>query len=131
MTNGHIELSNWLLAHLAPLRRGEAVRLVAETQTQHGKTARLSQKGLLIAPGRVYGLSDQAVVMSLLGSGSCVVFPAAQNSRGELVKMGLTGTLATALIEVLNQLYGESQHGTTTSKNPRTRRSRPQRTSPR
>lgn len=128
MTNGHIDISNWFLAHLAPLRRGEAVRLVVEDRKHHGKTDRLTQKGLLIASGTAYGLSDQAVVISLLGSGSCVIFPTTQNSRGELVKMGLTGTLATALNDALNQLYGESHNGNT-SKVRRTRRSRPQRPS--
>lgn len=123
MTNGHIETSDWLLSHLAPLLRGEAVKLVVEQSRTHGRKTVNVQKGLLIAPGSAYGLSNQAVVVSLLGSGSCVIFPDAQHSKGELVNAGLPVELATALIEKLSTLFGDTKNGPTTQPTTSTRRS--------
>lgn len=121
MTQSHIDEPDYFLHHLSPLLKGESVKLVVEQVKQHGKVSRVVQKGLLIAPGNVYGLDDQAVVVSLLGSGSCVIFPNAQKSRGELVKAGLSARLAIALIESLIKLYGDTPHGTAKTRKNRSR----------
>lgn len=111
MTQGHIEKSDPLLACLRPLRRGVPVKLVVEVRTAYMNVPKLKQIGLLIAPGTTYGLSKRAVVVSLLGSGSCVVFPTARKSKGELVKAGLPAKLAQALLDRLNSLYGDRTNG--------------------
>lgn len=123
MTNGQIEEPDYFLLHLQPLLKGKSVKLVVEQERTHGKVSRVVQKGLLIAPGKVYGLDAHAMVVSLLGSGSCVIYPDAQTSRGELVKAGLSARLAIALIDSLKKLYGDSLHGT--AKTRKTRSSRP------
>lgn len=124
MTNGHLEEPDYFLAYLQPLLQGMSVKLVLEQERMHGQASRLVQKGLLIAPGNVYGLNARALVISLLGSGSCVIFPDSQTSRGELVKAGLPSRLAIALIDSLKKLYGDSPHGSakTTSKTRSTKR---------
>lgn len=123
MTESQVDDPDYLLAHLWPLTKGQSVKLVIEQTKQHGKVSRVVQKGLLIAPGKVYGLHDQAMVVSLLGSGSCVIFPNAQSSKGELVKAGLSARLATALIESLKKLHGDANNGSAkTHKTRRTRR---------
>ena len=125
MTTRHIANPDLLLAHLRPLLQGTAVKLVVEIKRTYGKKERLVQKGLLIAPGSAYGLVDRAVVVSLLGSGSCVIFPMANTSKGQLVRAGLSPQLAMALIDRLQILYGDSKNGTTHSYTKRRYRSRP------
>jgi hypothetical protein len=125
MTYGHIEIPDKLLAHLRPLLQGKAVKLVVEQMKKHGAKSRKVQTGLLIAPGSAYGLSHRAVVVSLLGSGSCVIFPIAHKSKGELVKAGLPAKLAKALIDRLQILYGDTQNGSTHTSTKRYYRSRP------
>jgi hypothetical protein len=126
MTKRHLNEPDYLLTALWPLRQEEPVRLVLQKMKMHGKVERLVQQGLLLVSGKVYGLDDRAVVVSLLGSGSCVIFPTAQNSKSELVKAGIPAALAQALIDKLI-VIGDTENATTHSTYTSSRRYRSRR----
>lgn len=111
MTSSHIDDPNYLLQALMPLRSGMTVRLVQETVSRHGRLQieRVKKTGLLLAPGQLYGLRPDSVVISLLGRGSCVVIPSRQRGVGEIAAMGVPQKLATALFETLTKVYGVTQ----------------------
>lgn len=98
--------------HLAPLKRGRSVKLVVEIQKQNGKQKRTQQYLALLAPANLYDLVPQAVVISVIGKGSCIIFPNMGTGVSDLVKAGLPVKLAVALLEKLRELFGE-EHGDT------------------
>ena len=93
---------------LAPLKRGQIVRITVETTRKQGKQVKQETTLLLLAPGQHYGMVSETVVVSLIGKGSRVVFPKTGKGAGELARAGMPPTLAKALIEKLNEIYGES-----------------------
>lgn len=107
MTNGHIGFADYLLHQLEPLTRGQTVKLVVEVRRRHGRKEREVKIGMLLAPGPLYGFVEQAVVVSLLGSGSCVIFPKQGKGVSALTRAGLPIKLARVLMEKLKSLYGE------------------------
>ncbi|UGC97113.1 hypothetical protein FBPa45_0080 [Pseudomonas phage vB_PaeS_FBPa45] len=108
MTTGHVDEPNYLLQTLLPLRNGQTAKLVQVTKSRHGKLAveRTTNTGILFAPGQLYGLDPRAVVISLLGRGSCVIFPGSRKGAGDLVRAGVAPSLAKALLETLTEVYG-------------------------
>lgn len=91
-----------------PLRYGMTVRLVQVSKSRHGRIAKekTTHHGLLLAPGQLYGLLPEFVVVSLLGKGSCVIKPESSSARGELIRAGMPLALARELVALLIIVYG-------------------------
>ncbi len=92
---------------LAPVKRGQVVRLAVEAVRLHGRKQRAEQTLLIISPGEKLGLVPEAVVVMLVGKGCRVVFPRTGKGAGELARAGIPAKLAKALIEKLTEIYGE------------------------
>ena len=99
---------DFLKERLAPLRRGQVVKMVVEATRTQGTKSRTEQTLLIVAPGELYGMVPETVVVSLVGKGCRVVFPKTGLGAGELARAGLPPKLAKALIEKLTEIYGEA-----------------------
>lgn len=109
MTSSHVDEPNYLLEKLMPLRYGMTVRLVQVTTSKHGRlaVARERREGVLFAPGALYGVDPMALVVSVLGHGSCMTFPLSGKAKADLIRAGIAPGLVDSLTEALAKVYGE------------------------
>lgn len=107
MTTRQEKPSDYFKDKLAPLVSGLSVKFVLEYRKKHGTKFREVKIMVLLAPGLLYGLSPETVVISLVGKGSCIVFPELGKGVASMVAAGIPVRLANALFEKLTELYGE------------------------
>lgn len=86
--------------------------MAMEVKSRHGSRVLTKSILVLLAPGKMYGMLPGAVVITLAGKGSCIVFPGKGKGVGELIKAGMPSPLAKALMSTLDELHGEQEHGT-------------------
>lgn len=106
---------NWFLAALYPLKSGQAVFLhMDDPRPGRAKNYRggKGKKLVVLVPGQAMGARADVVLVSVVGSGSCVIRPEfAQSETGrqkaDLVLAGMPVKLATILMNELHQLYKE------------------------
>lgn len=98
---------DFLKERLTPLRRGQVVKLIVEATRTHGTKTRTEQTLLMLAPGAMFGMIPETVIVMLEGKGCRVIFPASGKGAGELARAGLPPKLAKALVEKLTEIYGE------------------------
>lgn len=108
LTKGQEKKVDHFLERLAPLKRGKVVSLSLRVRKIHGKQHRETNLLALLAPGRIYGMVDNAVVVSIVGKGSCVIFPDTGKGKGDLARAGVPVKAAEALLEKLRELFGEN-----------------------
>lgn len=107
MTQRQKEPEDVFMRRLAPLKTGQVVNLVVEMSRRHGRVSREKKALMLLAPGPMYGMLETAVVITIVGMGSTVLFPATREGVSDLAKAGIPTTLIVALVERLKKLYGE------------------------
>lgn len=98
------------LAALAPLYAGKSVALEMEKPRIQGakKTvADRTKKLVLLVPGTAAGIDPQAVLVSVVGSGSCIVWPKRNPQVANLVLAGMPAKLAVSLMDKLHRIFQE------------------------
>ncbi len=108
---------DWLVNALEPLINGDTKVLVMNTPTPPRKGIPASgstrQQLVTLAPGPLYGFATDSVMISVIGSGSCVVHPLESKQTSRMILAGIPPFLANALFTGLNRLYRSTTHGTT------------------
>jgi hypothetical protein len=96
-----------LVKHLAPLKMGKPVRLAIDQTKQSGKKTRETKLLMLLAPGALYQMQPDLIIVSVIDKGSCIIDPKAGKGIGSLGKAGVPVRLAIVLLDKLKELYGE------------------------
>lgn len=110
MTNTHREISvdaDYFAAKLAPLKQGRTVTLQMLNPRGIGKR---KNPYILIAPGTLFDLPMDTVVVSVINNGSCIVQinPREKKPRiSDLVRAGIPAKLANALVAKLQHIFKE------------------------
>lgn len=107
LTNRQETPRDILKERLTPLKQGRVVKLTVEMTRRQGKMIVHENVLLLLAPGPVFEMIPDAVVVTLIGKGSRAIFPKTGKGAGELARAGLPPKLAKALVEKLSEIYGE------------------------
>ena len=111
---------DWLGGKLRPLRDGKSVCLTMYTK---GKRGKFENPLITITPGQQFGMRREAVVVSVINIGSCIVEIDCK-SVSRLIMAGIPAGLARVLFEKLQFTLREVDHGnrtTKTSTGPRAR----------
>lgn len=110
---------------LEPLTRGYAVSLVMNdpSRARSAKYRGKKQNQFVgLAPGSLYGLPSGSVLVSIVGSGSCVIHPLESNDVAKLVLAGMPAGLARVLVTKLKSLYEGAKNGDCTPSDTHRRR---------
>ena len=104
-----LETDDWFHRALTKLKQGRIVNLwmedpkLALRKNFRGSTRKL----VVLVPGQVAGLPRSAVVVSIIGSGSCVVRVDSPEHVANLVLAGMPIALASALMNKLHRTLKE------------------------
>ncbi len=115
MINDHPSAEvDYLLNRLEPLARGYPVALAMLGRKNPVTKFRRPTNDRLIAlaPGSMYGFRNGTILVSILGSGSCIVSPEKpkeKRSIADLVLAGMPASAATILMEKLHRLFQENE----------------------
>ena len=100
------------LTALFPLREGKSVVLTMENPKLAARKNYRGSKGRIIvvltpgsALGAKYGLSNREILVSILGSGSCMVRVGQKSAN--LILAGMPAKLANGLMDALHQIFQE------------------------
>lgn len=107
--------ADWFLHALEPLVRGKSVHLsfddprFSQMKNYRGK----KQKRLaILVPGPMAGLKDEIILVSVVGSGCCLIRPKIEGHRiADLVLAGMPAKLATTLMNKLHLLFRSQENG--------------------
>lgn len=102
--------TDYLAEILSPLKRRQIVKMVVSFTKTHGKSKREVKLLVMLAPGEVYGMLTGSLVVSVIGKGSCVLFPKEEKGMAALTGTGLPTSAAKFLLETLHKLYGVDEH---------------------
>jgi hypothetical protein len=101
-------------AKLEPLTRGYAVSMTMQ-DPRHMRNPKYRGKKqnqfIGLAPGPLYGLPTGSILVSIVGSGSCVIRPFESNELAKLVLAGMPAGLAKVLVTKLKTLYEGAKNG--------------------
>lgn len=107
MTKSRSSTPDRLLKHLAPLKTGKTVSLAIDQEKRSGEQIRKVKLLMLLAPGALYQMHANLIVVSVIKKGSCVIDPKAGKGFGDMCKAGVPVRLAIVLLDKLRELYGE------------------------
>lgn len=98
------------LSSLLPLKNGKSVSLAMDnpmftSQAKH--RGHKAKKLVILVPGTAAGISPDAVLVSIVGSGACIVWPENVSKVADLVLAGMPARLANVLMEKLHRLFKE------------------------
>lgn len=109
---------DYLGAKLEPLTRGYAVTLSMQDPRFDKLKAYRGKKAnqlVCMAPGPMYALPTDTLLVSIVGNGSCVIRPHESKDVAKLVLAGMPAGLAKALQSKLNTLFEGVKNGNSTS----------------
>lgn len=98
------------LAALAPLRHGKPVHLVMDDPkfaAMKKYVGTKAKKLVFLVPGSMIGIDPSGVLVSILESGSCVVWPKRPPKVANLVLAGMPAKLANVLMQKLHRIFQE------------------------
>lgn len=109
---------DFLANKLEPLTRGYAVSMsMQDPKFEKLKQYKGKKKNQLVclAPGPMYALPTDTVLVSIVGNGSCIVRPFESKDVAKLVLAGMPVKLANALMSKLHYLYKGLSDGNSAS----------------
>lgn len=100
---------DWFLGILSPLKYGKPVHLMLNdprfSQLKNYRGTK-DKRLVLLIPGTLAGLKKELLLVSVIGSGSCLVRVKDSEQRtADLVSAGIPARLATILLEKLHSLF--------------------------
>lgn len=100
---------DYLYQTMSPLRKGKPVNLWMELPKKSVKktTQLLVKRLVVIVPGSVIGLPRDAVLIAIVGAGSCLLRPLRSESIANLVLAGMPAKLASELSSVIRRIFKE------------------------
>lgn len=93
---------------LRPLAKNQAVRLWMDIPQHPARKATRRDTGrrlVIIAPGALLGLSPQSLMVSVVGSGSCIVWATRSRRSTDIANLTLAGMPAKLARELMNQIH--------------------------